>query len=49
MNAARIATRLTAFCFAAFCTLVILAGVDTLATQQPSPSWMARVAATMPA
>jgi hypothetical protein len=44
MNTTSILHRAVSFSFAAIVTVMTLAGVDALATQQPSPALMAHVA-----
>jgi hypothetical protein len=46
MNTSTLLHRAVSFSFAAIVTVMTLAGVDALATQQPSPALMAHVAAS---
>ncbi len=46
MNTTSLLTRAVCFSFAAIVTVMTLAGVNSLATQQPSPALMAHVAAS---
>jgi hypothetical protein len=46
MNTTSLLTRTVSFSFAAIVTVMTLAGVNALATQQPSPALMAHVAAS---
>lgn len=46
MNTSTLFHRAVCFSFAAIVTVMTLAGVDALATQQPSPALMAHVAAS---
>ena len=49
MNTTSIFHRVAAFSFAAIVTVMTLAGVDSLAQQEPSAAQMARAAASTPA